>query len=379
MDAALTLAVLAGSLALLLHGGVAGSAHSSQLDLLGGALAVCAALPLVAWRRRPLEVFLLAAGASTVAATLGYSVGIPLAPTAGLYLLAATRDRAGGAITHLRTVVLALLGAYLAATGLAQHTFPASELLHTGLAWALAWFAGERTRLVHQHMRDLAERAQRNQRDAERERQLAAVEERARIARDLHDSAGHAISVIAVRAGAVRLRHAEDPERSRQALHDIEELARQTADDIDQIVATLRDRGTHNGSGITPLGLTALGTLVAQHEAAGLAVTVQVTGDRRTLSAPIDQAAYRVLQEALTNAARHGSGSVRVELTFDETALAMAVSNPVSSDAEAQANGGHGLVGMRERALLVGGELEAVRINGNFQLHARLPYESAGA
>src|SRR5206468_446811 len=124
--------------------------------------------------------------------------------------------------------------------GLARGGFPAPQLLHSGLAWTVAWFAGERARLRHLHMADLHERASRSEREAERERLLAVAEERARIARDLHDSAGHAISVIAVRAGAARLRHGQEPDRSLLALEAIENLARQTATDIDHIVGTLR-------------------------------------------------------------------------------------------------------------------------------------------
>lgn len=137
--------------------------------------------------------------------------------------------------------MVALFFAYLAMTAAGDGTFPGIELFHTGLAWAVAWFAGERTRLRREHLTELEERAVRAERETERERRLAVVEERSRIARDLHDSAGHAISVIAVRAGAARLRHDEDPERSRLALEAIEEVARETVADIDGIVGTLRD------------------------------------------------------------------------------------------------------------------------------------------
>lgn len=148
--------------------------------------------------------------------------------------------------------------------------FPGTELLHTGLAWAVAWFAGERTRLRREHIAELEERALRAEREAERERRLAAAEERARIARDLHDSAGHAISVIAVRAGAARLRHDEDPERSRLALEAIEQVARQTVAEIDEIFGTLRDGRSPRGAVEAPPGLASLDALVERHTSAGL-------------------------------------------------------------------------------------------------------------
>src|SRR5207244_3615445 len=107
--------------------------------------------------------------------------------------------------------------------------------------------------------------ATRADRDVERERRLALAEERTRIARDLHDSVGHAINVIVVRAGGARLRRNQEPERSHAALEAIEEIARQTAGEIDQIVGALRDPGAENSETTTPVGLASMPTLVAHH------------------------------------------------------------------------------------------------------------------
>ena len=137
-----------------------------------------------------------------------------------------------------------------------------------------------------EQLAELRDRALRAEREAERERLLAVAEERARIARDLHDSAGHAISVIAVRAGAARLRHQQDPDRSLVALEAIEELARQTAAEIDQLVGTLRDGGSANGVVEGPPSLASLETLVAHHQAAGLEVTLDTAGAPRPLATP---------------------------------------------------------------------------------------------
>jgi signal transduction histidine kinase len=123
-----------------------------------------------------------------------------------------------------------------------------------------------------------------------------------------------------------------------------------------------------------PPGLASLDTLIARHQAAGLEVTVDRSGAPRPLGAPADQAAYRILQEALTNAARHGAGSARIELAFGEVALELRVTNPVPAGAWSRSGGGHGLVGMRERATLLGGSLEAESTDGVFQVRARIPY-----
>jgi signal transduction histidine kinase len=223
----------------------------------------------------------------------------------------------------------------------------------------------------------LRERALRAEREGERERRLAVAEERLRIARDLHDAAGHAVNVIAVRAGAARMRG--DPDLSRAALEMIEETARHTAAEIDGIVGTLRDPGSSNGAADAPLGLASLNTLVARHAAAGLDVSVATEGKPRQLESAVDQAAYRILQEALTNAARHGTGVARVELAFGNAALELGISNAAPGGSAPRANGGHGLIGMRERATLLGGSLDAERANGSFRVRAHLPYEGPSA
>jgi signal transduction histidine kinase len=305
---------------------------------------------------------------------LGYPIALPLplGPTAALYLVAASRDEKHPWTQRSTGAVVALFLAYLGAAALGDSDFPGSGALHTGLAWAVAWFAGERTRLRREHIAELRERALRADREAESERRLAVAEERARIARDLHDAAGHAINVIAVRAGTARMRR--DPQRSQATLEGIEELARNTAGEIDQIVGSLRDRGSENGAVEAPPGLASLDTLVAGHAAAGLEVSVASEGEPRRLEGAVDQAAYRILQEGLTNAARHGTGSARVELSFGEAVLELTVANPAICEGGPRSNGGHGLIGMRERATLLGGSLDVERAAGVFRVRARLPY-----
>jgi signal transduction histidine kinase len=384
LDTAMAAAALAGSLALLAHGGIdalrsgsgIGATHArlGELELLDVVLAACSTAPLIAWRRFPLGVFVVTAAAGVLLAGLEYPVDLLLGPTAALYLLAASRTPKTPWTRRTTVTVVGLLMAYLGASAAAQAAFPASELLHTGLAWALAWFAGERTRLRREQVAELTDRAQQAEREAERERLLAAAEERARIARDLHDSAGHAISVIAVRAGAARLRHQKDPARSLVALEAIEELARQTATEIDQLVGTLRKGDAASRVVEAPPGLASLDTLIAHQRAAGLEVTLDTAGAPRPLGAAADQAAYRILQEALTNAARHGAGSARIELAFGDAAVQLSVTNPVPVRGVPRSGGGHGLVGMQERAALLGGSLDAERSNGAFRLRARIPY-----
>jgi len=382
-------AVLAGSVILAqapMFRDEGGAGHGGTLDLdpAGIGLLALAAAPLLAWRRAPLGVLALTAAASVGLAALDYRFGFPLGATVALYLLAAGRDQARPWTPPMTALVLTLLAAYLATTALAGGRFPWVELSHTGLAWTAAWFAGERTRLRRQEVAELAARAERAEREAEQDRQLAVAEERARIARDLHDSAGHAVNVIAVRAGAARLRHAADPRRSLAALEGIEDLARRTVVDIDGFVGALRqdrgdghDRAQGQGGPDAPVepppGLASLEALLDQHRAAELEIGVETVGDPIELAAPTDQACFRILQEALTNASRHGAGSAHVRLGYTEGAVEVSVTNPVSPDRPGRQGGGHGLVGMEERAALAGGELAVWERGGRFGVRARLP------
>lgn len=371
---------LAATLVILAHGGLPPTrAHPSELTVVCILLAACSAAPFLAWRRSPAGAFIAATGASVLLTGLGYHLGLALAPAVALYLLAGSRQpprqwRRSDTIT-----VFAGLVAFLAVTALADGRFPDADLVHTGLGWAVAWFAGERTRLRRVQIEELRARATKAEREAEDDRRLAVAEERARIARDLHDAAGHAINVIAVRASAGRLRFEQDPQRGRLALEAIEEVARETAAEIDQIVHSLREDDTEGAAPVAPPGLASLQTLVDHHASSGLRVSLQAAaGQSRPLSHAADQAAYRILQEALTNAARHGGGTVDVSLRFADDRLELTVINPVTDVSRSRQEGGHGLIGMRERATLLGGTLDARRVDGMFRVRAQLPYAHEG-
>jgi signal transduction histidine kinase len=265
----------------------------------------------------------------------------------------------------LAALVIAMLLAHAAAAGAGHGHFPGAELLFGTLFWGGTWLFAERTRLRRQRMAELEERAERAER-------LAAAEERTRIARDLHDSAGHAINTILVHAGLGRLRTEEDPAAAREAFATIETVARETVTEIDRMVGALRENGA--GAEVEPPpGVAALDRLVERHRAAGLDVTARVIGDTKRLPPGVDQAAYRVLQEALTNAARHGTGTAHVVVAVRDT-LDLTITNPFAPNAT---NGeGHGLVGMRERIALLGGALEAGPQQGRFRVHANVPLDS---
>jgi signal transduction histidine kinase len=364
LDAALAAVTCAATIGLLDQGGVDAS-DARALDPLGVVLAGVATLPLALWRRSPLGVFVVTTSASIALMVLGFGPGPPFGPTASLYLLAASRDDTHPWTRGLTAVVGGLFTGHVVAVGIGQDEFPTVPLLLGSLVWAVAWFAGDRTRLRRERIAGF-------ERQVERERRLAAVEERTRIARDLHDSAGHAINVILVQAGAARLLQERDPGASRAALETIEDVARQTLGEIDALVRTLRDDPSPNGQVTDAPGLAMIGTLVERHRAAGLDVMLESRGEPKRLATSADQAAYRIVQESLTNASRHGTGSAHVELAFDGRGLEVVVTNPVATGASPSVSG-HGLTGMRERATLAGGLLEAGPAGGVFRVHARLP------
>jgi signal transduction histidine kinase len=368
-DVALAAAIFAFTLVMLSRPDRFEGDH--DLDLLGICLAGLASLPIAARRVATLPVFALVTAATAALYGLGYGLGPPVGFAVALYTLAARRDE-----THprMRAPVLVASIAVLLGPHLVQGDF-VPQLLLGAVVWAAAWFAGDRARLRRERLAELEERALRAEREAERERRLAAAEERTRIARDLHDSAGHAINVILVQAGAARLLQEQDPQASRAALETIEEVARDTLGEIDGLVSALRENGAAP-SIEPPPGLAALQTLTERHRSSGLAVSVTVDGARRSLAPAIDQAAYRILQEALTNAARHGRGEADVRVAFGPSAVDLAVTNPAPPGVVTDA--GHGIIGMQERATLLGGSLIVDASDGLFRIRARLPYGGDG-
>jgi signal transduction histidine kinase len=358
------------SLIVMFNGGQGVTHHGVNpppLILIG--LVGATSAPLAIRRLSGMATFWITVVATTVMAIVVYPIGLPLGPAMALYRFATTRrPEANPAVRHMIGMVFGF-AVYVGAATIQVKRFAWSELVHGGLLLLLCWFAGERTRLQREHINEL-------RRHAMRERNLAAAEERIRIARDLHDSAGHAINVIAVRAGAARLRHHEDPDRSLAALTTIEDLARSTVGDLDQIVGALRTEADAEESAV-PRSLASLNTLMALHAEAGLEVMFNPARSPAEVPATIDQAAYRIVQEALTNASRHGTGTANVELNFNDNGLSIRVTNPVLRRARKQfelKRPGFGLIGATERAKQLSGTLTTQHTNDTFVLFAQLPY-----
>ena len=238
----------------------------------------------------------------------------------------------------------------------------------SAVTWAIARAFVERGR----HAEDLEERAA----GLERAHAEAVASERATIARELHDVIAHSVSVMTVQAGAARLLLDEEPLRARESLIAVEETGRQALGEMRRLLGILR--GDEHETHLAPQpGIADIDALVEHVRAAGLPVDVVVDGEPKPLSPGVDLAAYRVVQEALTNALKHaGAARARVSIRYGTSALELAVAN----DGRARGNGrsGHGLVGMRERVALYGGEFEAgPRDGGGYVVRASLPLDAA--
>ncbi|HEX7744706.1 MAG TPA: histidine kinase [Micromonosporaceae bacterium] len=375
-DVGLAAAVLALTVAMLEGGGFGDPTSGSRaLDVLGLVLAAAASLPLAARRRAPLAAYAVICAASVALFALRYPLDVPFGAVAAVYSVAYTYG--GDSRPTHRAAAMASAGGFVPATAAAYATAGRSpttllpELLFWAVVFVGVWLAGDRARLRREQLTELEQRARRTEREAERERRLAAAEERTRIARELHDSAGHAINVILVQAGAARLLQRRDPERSQRAIATIEQVARETIGEIDRLVRALRDDKVATPPVATDPG--ALAELVARHRATGLAVDGELGLPPRPLPPSVSWAAYRILQEALTNAARHGCGDAQVAVEYRAEAVEITVANPTTAH-NTTLGGGHGIVGMRERAVLLGGRLEATMDRGEFRLYAWLPY-----
>jgi signal transduction histidine kinase len=278
---------------------------------------------------------------------------------------------------------LAALGGLLVASAVVLATGEAGTLGHlAGIAFGsgVAWVLGDRARTRRAYLDQLEERAARLEREQQDHAHRAAEAERNRIARELHDVVAHNVSVIAVQAGAARSASQQPPTQATETLGLIERTARTTLAELRTLLGVLR-RADHEGPGRAPQPtLAQLEALVTRAREAGLSIEVRTEGSLEELPALVDLAAYRIVQEAVTNVMKHAPGA-HVHLLVRRTDRAIHV--VVVDDgpgAGPDLSGGQGLIGMRERAALVGGNLTTgPALGGGFRVHAQLPVEAPRA
>jgi signal transduction histidine kinase len=338
-------------------------------------LMVAIVSPFLFRRRYPFWALAAVAIAVSIAATLDTRLvpdnGVTfLAGLAVVFLAAQLRDR--------RQAVAGLLIVFGAEVVVARFdpNGTTGDIFFSNLLFAVVWFAGFLLGRKFEEADAVRERAERLEREREKEARVAVAEERARIARELHDVVGHSVSVMTVQASGVRRLLREDQEREREALLIVERTGREALAEMRRMVGVLR-RPEEAPTLAPQPSLEHLERLVEQARDAGLPVDLRVEGEAVELPAGVDLTAYRLVQEGLTNALKHAHAThAEVLVNYGEGQLEVVVSD----DGKGVGNGdggGHGLVGMRERVSVYGGELDAgPQPGGGYRLRAKLPVTS---
>ena len=244
----------------------------------------------------------------------------------------------------------------------------------------IAWVFGDSMRYRRAYYTSLEDRAARLEAERDAQAQIAAAAERARIARELHDVVAHNVSVMVVQADGASYALGSDPDRARQALAAISATGRQALTEMRRMLGVLRrdEDGTEPERAPLP-GIGQLGELAEQARATGLAVSFTVEGVPQPLPDGAALAAYRIVQESLTNTRKHGGprATAQVTLRYLEDALLLRITDDGWGSAAASDGAGHGLTGMRERVAIYGGWVQAgPRPSGGYQVTARLPLTS---
>jgi signal transduction histidine kinase len=346
-----------------------GTAH--HIDALGVALIVGAALPLAVRRAWPLATLLLTVNATSAYLILGYPYGLIL-----LSLVVAVYTAAAHVPARRAT-----LGGVVALTALLAHVLvlafgPAGTRALTGLlpgsAWVVLPFAVGRVVRVG---RDSSARAR-----AE-EIQRHSYEERLRVAQEVHDVVGHGLAAIHMQAEIALHVLPKRPEQAETALAAISRTSKVALDELRATLAVVRREDDTTAPRTPGPGLARLDDLVTRMSGTGVAVTVTITGTRRDLPAAVDLAAYRIVQEALTNVLRHANTTTAaVLIRYEPQELIVEVTDNARGRSSGSANGGLGIPGMAARVAALGGAFEAgPRAGSGFRVCARLPVPEAHA
>ncbi len=368
VDAVVAVALVAGVVAV-----AAAWKHHGPLTLLAAA-ASCAT---VAWRRRVPAAATAVAVVSITAAGVGshgaHTTIEPIAAVLDYYMLGRLsiqrgRPKVDAVLLVAAVAVIVIVGGNPGVVEVATQWTP-----FVGVPFAAGRAVGSRAALT----RELQANAQRLEREQQERARHAAAEERNRIARELHDVVAHGVSVMVIQTQAARRVAVTDREAARDALSSVQSCGRDALMEMRRMIGVLR-HGDEELAGATAPALSQLGALITRARAAGLPVELRIDGEARELSPGLDLVAFRVVQEALTNAIKHaGPARALVRVTFTTGALELDISDtgrgPALADGDTDATG-QGLVGMRERLVLYGGELQAGRARGGgFRVRARIP------
>ncbi|GAA5075784.1 signal transduction histidine kinase [Thermocatellispora tengchongensis] len=345
-------------------------------------LIAVACLALAFRRRRPFAMLCLAEAAHTVLTALHHNASL-----AGVALLVLIYTVASAKGLALSLTALALdLVAFLLVLAVSGGGLNLTGEVFGVVLTMTAWVVGRSVRLRRAYLSELRDRAARLERAREADTRAARAEERSRIARELHDVVAHHVSVMTVQAAAARRILTSNPEGAEEALSAIEQMGRTAMAEMRSIVGVLRTDGQDGPAERGPQpGVRELPALVEQMREAGLNTQLWVEGERVPLPPGIDLAAYRLVQEALTNTLRHAGPAARAWVTvrhepgefsvhIEDDGTGMKAGAPAVTSPDGGRRTGHGLVGIRERVALYGGILRiGPRPGGGFEVRARFP------
>lgn len=346
--------------------------HLIQARLtLPGVLDLAAGCTALIWRRRWPRVVL----ALCVLCALAYVLNGPGHGTAifvvmvAMYTVTLTADRRTALIIGGGTAVILVTGDIVLAGGFGVDPNGLLDIVAVGLAFAL----GDAIRNRRAYLAEVVARAHRAEQSREREAQRRVVEERLRIARDLHDAVAHHIALINIQAGVGEHLLDTDPEQARTALAHIRQASRSALDELSTTVSLLRQPGDPRAPTEPTVGLSHLPDLIIALSAGGLRVDHHIPNPPPDLPAAVDLAAYRIAQEALTNVHKHANTN-RANLEVRQTNGSITIIVDDNGTATTTPDCGHGMLGMRERATAVGGTFTAgPRPTGGFRVEAVLP------
>jgi signal transduction histidine kinase len=345
--------------------------QSGRRSLLHGSVvvlcfAVASSLAVIGRSRWPVAALVLTVGAVAVVTATAHTIAL-FTVVLTLYTVALRTDRRVSILSWAATD-LVLLGATLAQ----RHDHQLGGNILSFVAWtALAAAVGDAVRNRRDFVASIQERALRAEQSLDEEARRQVAEERLRIARELHDVVAHHMAVVTVQAGVASHLLATDPGATAESLDHIKRAGRAVLDELSGIMTVLRD--PDDAAAITPApGLSQVDDLLASLDAAGLRVMLTRHGQPARLGSAVDLVAFRVLQESLTNAHKHGTGTATAVITFSDAAVSLRVTNP--TDRMDCSTRGHGILGMKERASAVNGQLSAAPgPAGVFVVDATLP------
>ncbi len=354
---------------------VAEAATSSDMDAplpIVALFVLGSTLPLY-WRRQAPLVVLVATLASVTIPDVTHGIANnATAPFAGVlvavYASGAYTSRRDGRIAAGIIAVMVVTTAVAIGEDVIGDVFFIGGILFT--VWGLATVVRSRRELTQA----LAARTVELEHEREEKAKLAVTEERARIARELHDVVAHNVSMMVVQAGAERHAIGDERPETSQVLATIEDTGRAAMAEMRRLLGMLRRSDDDLALAPQP-SLRHLGDLVEQVREAGMPVDLRIEGEERDLAPGIDLSAYRIVQEALTNALKHaGPARARVTVRYGESELDIEIADDGTDPATEAPAGGHGLVGMRERVAMFGGDLATgKRRGGGYAVRARLP------